>query len=47
MAGPLEHAHGGSAGGRCASLKRFGLRMSTAAGFTGTVYVDSIDWKVQ
>ncbi|HWW73409.1 MAG TPA: cellulase family glycosylhydrolase [Duganella sp.] len=33
--------------GAITSLKRFGLRMSTAAGFTGTVYVDSIDWKVQ
>ncbi|MEO5934889.1 MAG: cellulase family glycosylhydrolase [Duganella sp.] len=33
--------------GAVTSLKRFGLRISTAAGFTGTVYVDSIDWKVQ
>ena len=25
-------------------LKRLGLKMTTAAGFTGTVYVDSINW---
>ena len=46
MAGGLERAHAGSAGGRCASLMRFGLSMSTATGLTGIVYVDSIDWKV-
>jgi aryl-phospho-beta-D-glucosidase BglC (GH1 family) len=30
--------------GATTPLKRLGLRMTTAAGFTGTVYVDSINW---
>jgi hypothetical protein len=28
-------------------LKRLGLRISTGAAWTGTLYVDSIDWSVQ